>query len=326
MQKPQGNDYLDLKVGYSCNNNCIHCVIQDHKKALIDQGKKIDCSFEQCSELINKAVAGKVGAITITGGEPTIRKDFFSILDLCRSNNLKVGVQTNGRNFHDPHFFAQLNGFENVSFVIALHGPDPSIHDAITRRQGSFDETVQGIRNLLDSGFNVIGKLVISTINANHLAQTLCFLHELGIEQANFAFPHALGNARINFHKVVPRYTNIRLEIDELIRVADKLEFSLSLETFPMCTLSDPSYCSEYQYLSNRRRLCIPANEDEFNWDEKRALDKHKFIQCEKCCFDHLCEGPWKEYPKAYGDDEFVPMQNESLMNLLQKALIKTST
>ena len=45
----------DVKVGYSCNNRCKHCVIDDSKDKLIAQKEKIDLSTDECLSLIKNA-------------------------------------------------------------------------------------------------------------------------------------------------------------------------------------------------------------------------------------------------------------------------------
>ena len=50
----------DLKVGYSCNNKCKHCVIDDSKDRLVERKKSIDLSTEECFSLINQAIRNKI--------------------------------------------------------------------------------------------------------------------------------------------------------------------------------------------------------------------------------------------------------------------------
>lgn len=316
MNKKQ-NGYLDLKVGYRCNNDCIHCVIRDYEAALIAEGKDLNYSTQECLEIIRSAPQRGVGTITITGGEPTIRSDFFELLKACYSADLSVGVQTNGRCFHDADFCKRLHGCGSPRFVVALHGADAEIHDAISQRTGSFAQTSRGMQNLCEAGYHVTGKLVISRLNANCLVRTMELMASFGIRNACFAFPHGHGNARVNYKEIVPCYSEIRDEIDRLTEKADKLSFDLSLEAFPLCVLNDPQYVSEFQFLAPRDRRCIPSQSEEYDWDVLRPLDKQKFTQCAMCSCDPYCEGPWKEYPQTYGDHEFRPQAPDVLLNLL---------
>ena len=49
----------DLKVGYSCNNRCKHCVIDDSKDKLIEQHCNVDLSTQECINQIDDASYNK---------------------------------------------------------------------------------------------------------------------------------------------------------------------------------------------------------------------------------------------------------------------------
>lgn len=65
---------VDLKVGFTCNNNCIHCVISD-------KFSERDLALSEVQSIINEYIA-QYGTIklTLTGGEITIRHDFMDIM------------------------------------------------------------------------------------------------------------------------------------------------------------------------------------------------------------------------------------------------------
>jgi MoaA/NifB/PqqE/SkfB family radical SAM enzyme len=315
---------LDLKVGYSCNNNCVHCVISDHKKSLLDAGKRPDLTTNECIELINSARSRGFTWITFTGGEPTMRSDFIHLLKQSHDHGLKINIQSNARRFHDPDFCKQIKGLNIDTILVALHGPNPDIHDRITQRKNSFNETIQAIKNLVDMGIYIYGKIVISRINAQYLVETLNLLYSLGVTRANFAFPHAHGSARNNFSEVVPRYQEIRHEINRLIEISKQIKFNLDLEAFTFCTLSDPMFADEVHYLSPCGIKSIPVQKEEYDWDTMRKIMKTKFPQCKACAFDRLCEGPWKEYPEAFGSDEFQPLTMEAYLDFIAKGVDKT--
>ena len=88
---------FDLKVGFSCNNKCVHCVIED-------KAKYRDLYTQEIFDIIKNEV--KDEDITLTGGEPTIRNDFLDILKFIKNNtNSKIILQTNGRKFKDEKFY-----------------------------------------------------------------------------------------------------------------------------------------------------------------------------------------------------------------------------
>jgi radical SAM protein with 4Fe4S-binding SPASM domain len=42
----------------------------------------------------------------------------------------------------------------------------------------------------------------------------------------------------------------------------------------------------------------------------RKTKGKIKFPQCKQCKYNKLCEGPWKEYPEKFGNEEFIPVKD----------------
>lgn len=137
---------IDLKVGFSCNNNCIHCVISD-------KTKEKDLSLEQIKELVNGYIEqyGEI-QLTLTGGEVTIRKDFIQLMDYVKEKKSEgkitfADMQTNARMLsHNDRAMAAAEAID--FFLVAIHSSIPAIHDTITGANGSFEQTKQAIINL----------------------------------------------------------------------------------------------------------------------------------------------------------------------------------
>ena len=71
---------VDIKMGYSCNNDCIHCVIQDFKDACIASGRPVDLTTEEYEREMEESREKGCDFIVFTGGEPTMRKDLLYLL------------------------------------------------------------------------------------------------------------------------------------------------------------------------------------------------------------------------------------------------------
>jgi len=95
---------VDIKLGYTCNNNCRHCVIADQREHALDMIGKEDLSTEEFKREILKSRKRGFTSIIFTGGEPTIRKDFLELLDYASFIGFRVNIQTNGRMLYYPEF------------------------------------------------------------------------------------------------------------------------------------------------------------------------------------------------------------------------------
>lgn len=331
-QDPSSDGYamitFDIKTGWACNNDCIHCIIAPHRLKCVRQGIKIDKTTTEYKNDIRMAKEAGGKHIVVTGGEPTIRADIIELLRYARDLGLSITMQTNGRRFHSKKFAEQLMAdFPEMRYVIALHGACPETHDKISRRPGSFAQTVTGLNNLKKVSQHISGMIVLSKINFREIVEILRLFRKLGVGQVMVAFPHAKDMSQEYIRSFVPKYTDIigyvRTAIEEESR---KIRVHLELETIPFCFLVGfEEYANNLSHLVDReksRKIISggPGTPSKwYNWDCFRPRIRIKFRQCAKCAYDFICEGPWKEYSSIYGSDEFVPVNQDSLKALLDR-------
>lgn len=312
----------DLKVGYSCNNRCSHCVIGGMKEKLIKDHKPYDLTSEECFNLIDEAVKKRATRIVLTGGEIGIRNDFHEILKKCAENNLEISIQTNGRSLSSSKLIEIIKPIENIDFAIALHGADKYTHDKVTNVSGSFDETCRGIKSMISIGKDVAIKVVISKYNQFQLLEIVRLAKLLNVASINFAFPHALGDAEKNFSTVIPTYGSLKNELNNVGDAARDACINVDFETIPFCIIPNHiDLVSELCFLKNET-ICTQVKEETYDWNNVRKKIKHKADSCVDCCFDNICEGIWTEYYEAFGDKELEPMlYKEGYNNLIKKGI-----
>ncbi len=323
----------DIKVGLSCNNACVHCIMEPVKKAQKRSGNGLDADTASVKGLIASAAERGFSHITLTGGEVTVRPDFPDLVLFALAQDLTVVIQTNGRQLARPSrraFLRQVTDPDRVQFVIALHGPDEAIHDAVTRRPGSFRQTMRGIEALRQDGFRVCGKLVISRINLDGIVATLRLLKRLDIDECVVAFPHAEDFSSQVFHRVVPRYDAVAAVIQAIL-AADPATFpsEMSYETIPYCVVRDVRFWRsslDLVFLQERLRgsetlIEMSMTGDTIDWSAARGQIKTKPAACGDCLLDPLCEGPWLEYVAHFGEREFQPVTDRALVNQFIEAI-----
>ena len=299
----------DIKVGYTCNNHCIHCVIADQRDKAQRQRGNIDRKTTEFLREMADAYRRGSTDVVITGGEPTIRKDLHRLMEGAREIGFRVHVQTNGRMLAYRPLAERLAPFD-ATWVVALHGPDAAVHDRVTEVQGSFDQTRDGIANLRDLGQRVVGKTVLSRPNVRHLPEIIARYREWGVTLVNTAFPHALGSARRRFDEVVPRYRDVAPHVHEACRRFGD-EMVLYFEAIPLCLMVGwERHVAEYACSALKRpAVHVQLDSDEArDWPEARREQKQKFPACATCRWDGDCEGPWREYAERFGGEEFVPV------------------
>lgn len=298
--------YLDLKLGYSCNNDCLHCVISDQRDRALNKRGDINRSTQECKNEIIESKKKGCMAVTITGGEPTIRSDFLEVAEFAKDEGFEVLLQSNGSLFKNEDFAKKSCEFIDF-FMIALHSNLKSVHDRITQREGSFEQTVLGLKNLLACRGDVGVKIVISKFNMATLLDTVKFVKDIGVEYVNIAFPHANGNAKKNFNIIVPDYSDIRDEIESIIEWAENEKFKVDFEEILPCALSKDfplKYFADLKVVRGNGEV-KQLDEDTLKWNDARVSMKRKGLICIKCVLNRFCEGYWREYVEIRGFDEF---------------------
>jgi radical SAM protein with 4Fe4S-binding SPASM domain len=304
----------DIKLGYSCNNNCIHCVIASQRDDCQKQNRGIDRSTREYIKSLYDARISGASRVIFTGGEPLIRKDLLSLLDYARRLGFQISLQTNGRMLYYENFVEKLKPFQ-IIFVIALHGHIPEIHDQITRAKNSFKQTTKGIDNLIKHEQIVQGKVVISKKNYRYLKELTEYLIKKGVKKINIAFPHPQGNAYKYFSDVVPTYTDVKKHVLETIEFVEKENktkkehIHISFEAIPYCFMDEKhEFVSEFKKIGQQFKLLDQLGSEKLNWARVRKEIKTKFAQCKECKYDNICEGVWEEYPEKCGSSEFWPV------------------
>jgi radical SAM protein with 4Fe4S-binding SPASM domain len=179
---------LFLHVTDRCNLRCIHCYVGEGAAAGPDP------SANMIHRLIDDLADTGGRSITLSGGEPLIRRDWPDILRHA-GERLNVTVNTNSTLVTESIAgeLARVKPYVQVS----LDGPEAETHDRI-RGAGTFSRAVRGIRALKDAGLGE--KLVLSMTLMKH---NICKAPEmidlavtLGIPKIRFLPLHRQGRAR----------------------------------------------------------------------------------------------------------------------------------
>ncbi len=118
-------NFFDLKVGFNCNNNCIHCVVADKRSTK-------NLTNQEIKSIIKKRPQND--CILFTGGEPTIRDDFLDLIKYTKKRGHKVFLQTNGTQFSNLNFTKKSSKhIDNI--LIAVHSCKEKVHDEIVRKK-----------------------------------------------------------------------------------------------------------------------------------------------------------------------------------------------
>jgi radical SAM protein with 4Fe4S-binding SPASM domain len=106
--------------------------------------------------------------ITLTGGEPMVRPDFFEICEYARHLGFALRVYSNGY-LMDEERTRRLKEVHTFEVEISLHGARPETHDRLTGIRGSFEKTLAGLANLQKQKIKTNLKCPITHLNQDEL-------------------------------------------------------------------------------------------------------------------------------------------------------------
>jgi radical SAM protein with 4Fe4S-binding SPASM domain len=172
--RPSAPYRMDLAITYRCNNNCAHCYNARPRQ-------QPELSTGQWKHILDRLWEVGIPHIIFTGGEPTLRPDLPELIAHAESNGQITGINTNGRKLKDHEFLQSLvdAGLDHVQITLESH--DKAIHDTMVRANGAWEDTVAGLKNVLNTHLYVMTNSTLLRLNAPTLAQTLDFLAETGV-------------------------------------------------------------------------------------------------------------------------------------------------
>src|SRR5216683_1709672 len=129
---------LTWELTYACNLSCVHCLSSSGRR------DPRELTTAGCMAVIDELQRMQVFYVNIGGGEPTVRPDFWALVDYATGHD--VGVK------FTPEIARRLAGRDYVDVQISLDGATPEVNDAV-RGRGSYEVALRAMGNLADAGF-----------------------------------------------------------------------------------------------------------------------------------------------------------------------------
>ena len=145
--------YIILSISDVCNFKCGYCLPDGYKIDKSDNRTFINT--EEIKRLARALSELGVSKIRLTGGEPTIRKDFFEIIKIIKENSgiKKTVITTNGYKLDKIANDIKNSGLDGIN--ISIDSLDPKTFKKITGHD-RLEEILRGIKNLQKLNFKNI--------------------------------------------------------------------------------------------------------------------------------------------------------------------------
>ncbi|MFT5679161.1 MAG: MoaA/NifB/PqqE/SkfB family radical SAM enzyme [Myxococcota bacterium] len=298
---------LELHLTYTCPERCVFCS-EEHR---MERFKRFPVTWGRAATVLRRHAARGGDGVHFTGGEPTIHPRFLDVLRLSKKLGMRTSIGTIGTMLSRPGFAETVIEYLDEG-LFSLHGPDAATHDALARREGSFDRVTEAIRRCiaLRGDFGAFINTVITRHNAEKLPETIALADSLGAKLivVSNTTPEGAG---------LDAYEDLAVPLSVL---ADVLPRSVSaaetavLRFFgvPMCLLGSHRALSNDLHWDPRVTVEWTAHpgsvkfEGLYSWapDRKRV----HVAQCEGCTLRGVCMGVFDEYARKWPTTDLTPI------------------
>ena len=158
-----------------CNLNCLHC----HQ----DSSPTSSCpelTTSQAFKAIDNMCDAGVAILTFSGGEPLLRMDLYDAIKRANDNGILCTIASNGV-LMTREVAGKLAKVGIRRVEIGLDGARAETHDFLRNKPGSFEATIEGIRNCAAAGFDELATtMTLHSKNIGELEETMSLAEKLG--------------------------------------------------------------------------------------------------------------------------------------------------
>lgn len=190
--RPPAGPVLIWNLIRRCNLTCQHCYATSADKDFAGE-----LSSDEVFAVLDDLHAFGVRVLILSGGEPLLRPDIFTIARRARDMGFYIGLSSNGT-LIDAANVGRIadTGFDYVG--VSLDGIGAT-HDRFRRLEGAYQRALQGIRLARDAGIKVGVRYTMTEDNAPDLPALLQLVADEGIHK--FYFSHLNYAGRGNKHR-----------------------------------------------------------------------------------------------------------------------------
>ncbi len=160
-----------------CNLRCKHCYANATPYPAPDE-----LTLKEKFRVVDQLDEAGVAAISFSGGEPLINKDFWKVAEYAKAKGFYLSVATNGTLISEK--VARRLKEVGIRYAeISLDGPNAEIHDEFRGVKGAFDATIRGIKNAKAAGIEVGIATTATHENLDAIPDIIALARELKVDR-----------------------------------------------------------------------------------------------------------------------------------------------
>lgn len=161
-----------------CNLKCLHCYANagpfKHKDEL---------TLKEKLNVVDQFNDAGVTMLSFSGGEPLISPDFWKVAEYASSKGIYTTIATNGTLLTKENV-EKLKKIGIKYVEVSLDAPEPKTHDRFRGVEGAWQRTVDGIKNVVESGaFDTAIATTATKYNIGEIPQMIDLAIKLGVKK-----------------------------------------------------------------------------------------------------------------------------------------------
>ena len=162
-----------FELTFVCNHACSFCYNSP-------TGQR-EMSTAEVIESLKKLADFNILYLTLTGGEPLVRRDFFEIAGAARELGFALRIYSNGFLIDAPMARRIKEVANPIEMEISIHGARPETHEKLTCVPGSLERVLNAVKHLAALGIKVNLKCPITRDNQEEVLEMYGLAHDLGV-------------------------------------------------------------------------------------------------------------------------------------------------
>jgi MoaA/NifB/PqqE/SkfB family radical SAM enzyme len=218
-------NFVWLELTQNCNLKCLHCYVKGSNNK--ENGSDSDLlNIREWKRIIKEGYDLGCRQIQFIGGEPMLLgKKIFTLIELARILGYELIELFSNLTLLAEEDINLLVKY-NVQVATSIYSKRAEIHDCITTRKGSFNQTINNVRKLQAKGLKVRFATIVMKQNEEYIKETADFLNELGNSDCWRSFDVVRPIGRGVEEGIVPKkLTSWRLQTKPVFPKITKEEF-----------------------------------------------------------------------------------------------------
>ena len=309
-----------LDTGTFCNYDCEFCYYQGDLDKVTN--------FSTIKGRIDILHKYGIEEIDLSGGESSVHKQWFEILDYCSDRFNHISTLSNGWAFSKEKFLLKSKEHGLREILFSVHGYDEESHDEIVNRRGAWKRILQAIELCHKHDITVRINCTVYQRNYKGLSTYHNIIKNLSPLEVNFLTLNYWTNNR---HADPIDYPTVTTYIKKCIdKIKEHVKY-INVRYTPYCYMIgyEKYVCDQFQHIYDR----FDWNKEIFDYDinvdntythnqkvdlgfnhaaKCRVSEYKKPPECLKCKFFYICDGLENEINQV----DVLPVPGEKITSI----------